>query len=119
MAQHPPAPKPETKPAAKADSKVEKTTASDPKATKVEVTTQAAKPYSVADIAKDAGVKPAVARRFLRAAGIKRPKDGCSWTDKSAAKDAIDAVQRGLKAKSASTGATPPPKAPTGPLGRA
>jgi hypothetical protein len=75
--------------------------------------------FTVSDIAKEAGVKPAVARRFLRAAQIKRPKDGWSWVDKSAAKDAIEAVTKGLKAKSAPTGATPPPKAPTGPLGRA
>jgi phage antirepressor YoqD-like protein len=117
MAQQPSAHKTETKPA-KPESK-SATSGGEPKPTKADPIAETSKPFTVNDIAKDAGVKPAVARRFLRAAQIKRPKDGWSWTDKSAAKDAIEAVQRGLKAKTAATGATPPPKPPTGTLGRA
>ena len=51
--------------------------------------------YTAADIAKDAGIKsPAVVRRILRAAAIQRPKDGWSWADKAAAKDALEAVRK-------------------------
>ncbi len=54
--------------------------------------------YTAADIAKDTGIKsPAVVRRILRAAAIKRPKDGWTWPDKAAAKDALAAVQRAQK----------------------
>ena len=54
--------------------------------------------YTTADIAKDSGVKsPAMVRRILRAAEIKKPKDGWSWPDKAAAKDALAAVQRAQK----------------------
>lgn len=53
------------------------------------------RPYTTADIAKDTGTKsPAVVRRILRAAVVKKPKDGWSWPDKTAAKDALAAVQR-------------------------
>ncbi len=53
------------------------------------------RPYTTADIAKESGIKsPAVVRRILRAAAIKKPKDGWSWPDKAAAKDALAAVQR-------------------------
>ena len=58
--------------------------------------------YTAADIAKETGVKsPAIVRRILRAAGLKRPKDGWSWTDKAAAKDALAAVQRAQKREAA------------------
>lgn len=58
-------------------------------------------PYTTVDIAKDTGVKsPAVVRRILRAAAIKKPKDGWSWPDKAAAKDALAAVQRVQKPES-------------------
>ncbi len=51
--------------------------------------------YTTADIAKESGIKsPAVVRRILRAAAVKKPKDGWSWPDKAAAKDALAAVQR-------------------------
>lgn len=51
--------------------------------------------YGTADIAKESGIKsPAVVRRILRAAAIKKPKDGWSWPDKAAAKDALEAVSR-------------------------
>ena len=51
--------------------------------------------YTTADIAKESGIKsPAIVRRILRAAAIPKPKDGWSWTDKAAAKDALAAVQK-------------------------
>ena len=51
--------------------------------------------YSVIDIAKETGVKsPAVVRRILRAAAIKKPNGGWSWADKTAAKEALAAVQK-------------------------
>ena len=51
--------------------------------------------YTTKDIAKESGIKsPAVVRRILRAADIAKPKDGWSWPDKAAAKDALAAVQR-------------------------
>ena len=51
--------------------------------------------YTTVDIAKESGIKsPAVVRRILRAAAIKKPKDGWSWPDKAAAKDALEAVSR-------------------------
>ena len=54
--------------------------------------------YTASDIAKDTGVgSPAIVRRILRAAAIKRPKDGWSWPDKAAAKDALAAVQKAQK----------------------
>lgn len=56
------------------------------------------KAYTAADIAKDTGAaSPGVVRRILRAAGLKRPKDGWTWPDKGAAKDALAAVQRAQK----------------------
>ena len=58
-------------------------------------TNEQKKAYTTTDIAKDTGVKsPAIVRRILRAAAVKKPKDGWSWTDKTAAKDALAAVQR-------------------------
>ena len=58
--------------------------------------------YTAADIAKDVGAKsPAIVRRILRAAAIKRPQDGWTWPDKAAAKDAIAAVQRAQKREAA------------------
>ena len=54
--------------------------------------------YSVIDIAKETGVKsPAIVRRILRAAAIKKPNGGWAWPDKAAAKDAVDAVQKAQK----------------------
>ena len=51
--------------------------------------------YTVSDLAKDSGLPSAsVARRILRAAQIKKPKDGWVWPDKAAAKDALEAVRR-------------------------
>ena len=51
--------------------------------------------YTVADIAQETGGKsPAVVRRILRAAAIKKPNGGWTWPDKGAAKDALAAVQR-------------------------
>ncbi len=58
-------------------------------------TNEQKRPYTTADIAKEFGVKsPAIVRRILRAAAIKKPKDGWSWPDKAAAKDALAAVSR-------------------------
>jgi len=57
--------------------------------------TESKRAYTTADIAKESGIKsPAVVRRILRAAAIPKPKDGWSWPDKAAAKDALAAVQR-------------------------
>ncbi|MHC4705512.1 MAG: hypothetical protein ACYS8I_00295 [Planctomycetota bacterium] len=54
--------------------------------------------YTAADIAKETGTQsPALVRRILRAAAIKKPNGGWSWADKSAAKDALAAVQRAQK----------------------
>ena len=56
--------------------------------------------YAVADLAKDTGVSsPALVRRILRAAGVKKPKDGWNWPDKAAAKDALEAVKRAKAAE--------------------
>ena len=50
--------------------------------------------YTTTDIAKESGVKsPAVVRRILRAAAIKKPNGGWSWSDRASAKAAIDAVR--------------------------
>ena len=58
-------------------------------------TTEPKRAYTTADIAKESGVKsPAIVRRILRAAAIKKPKDGWSWPDKAAAKDALAAVRK-------------------------
>ncbi len=63
-------------------------------------TNESKRPYGTADIAKETGdLTPAIVRRILRAAAIQRPKDGWSWPDKSAAKDALAAVQRAQKAE--------------------
>ena len=57
-------------------------------------TNETKKPYTTADIARETGTKsPAVVRRILRAAAIKRPANGWTWPDKAAAKDAPAAVQ--------------------------
>ena len=50
--------------------------------------------YSVANIAKEFKTQPAVIRRILRAAAIKKPNGGWNWPDKAAAKDALAAVSR-------------------------
>ena len=43
-------------------------------------TNEQKRPYGTTDIAKESGIKsPAVVRRILRAAAIKKPKDGWSW----------------------------------------
>ena len=61
-------------------------------------------PYTAADLAKDAGLpNAAVARRHLRATKITKPKDGWSWLDKAAAKPALEAVQKSLKAETPKT----------------
>ena len=60
--------------------------------------------YTVADIAKDTGINsPAVVRRILRAAAIKKSKDGWSWPDKAAAKDALAVVQRAQRPETKKT----------------
>ena len=58
-------------------------------------TTEQKRAYSVTNLAADTGVKsPAVIRRILRAAAIKKPSGGWNWPDKAAAKDALAAVQK-------------------------
>ena len=58
--------------------------------------------YTTADIAKESGIKSAaVVRRILRTAAITKPKDGWSWPDKAAAKDALAAVQKAQKREGA------------------
>ena len=58
-------------------------------------TTEQNRAYSVIDLAADTGIKsPAVVRRILRAAAIKKPNGGWTWPDKAAAKDALAAVQK-------------------------
>ncbi len=58
-------------------------------------TNEQTKAYTVMDIAKESGIKsPAVVRRILRAAAIKKPSGGWNWPDKAAAKDALAAVQK-------------------------
>ena len=60
------------------------------------------RPYTTADIAKESGIKsPAVVRRILRAAAIKKPDGGWTWPDKAAAKDALAAVQKAQKREAA------------------
>ena len=57
--------------------------------------TEPKRAYTTADIARESGIKsPAVVRRILRAAAIKKPKDGWAWPDKAAAKDALEAVRK-------------------------
>jgi len=64
--------------------------------------TESKQAYTTADIAKESGIKsPAIVRRILRAAAISKPKDGWSWTDKAAAKDALAAVQKAQKREAA------------------
>lgn len=54
--------------------------------------------YTAADLAKEVGLKNAsLARRYLRAAQIPKPKDGWVWADKAAAKTALDAVSRAVR----------------------
>ena len=56
-------------------------------------------PYTAVDLAKDTGLpSAAVARRYLRSAKITKPKDGWSWDSREAAKAALEAVQKSLKA---------------------
>lgn len=58
----------------------------------------ASKPFTAADLAKEVGLKDAsLARRYLRAAKLKKPKDGWRWADKAAAKSAIEAVKSATK----------------------
>ncbi len=58
-------------------------------------TNEQKKTYTTTDIAKETGVKsPAVVRRILRAAAIKKPNVGWNWPDRAAAKDALAAVQK-------------------------
>ncbi len=57
------------------------------------------KAFTARDLGKEIGIKsPAVVRRYLRSAKVQKPKDGWTWTDRSAAKSAIEAVQRAAKA---------------------
>ena len=64
--------------------------------------TEPKRAYTASDIAKDTGAgSPAIVRRILRAAGVKRPKTGWSWPDKAAAKDALAAVQKAQKSEAA------------------
>lgn len=52
-------------------------------------------PYTARDLAKDAGVPTAaLVRRYLRAGKVTKPKEGWSWPNKAAAKDALDVVRR-------------------------
>ncbi len=54
--------------------------------------------YTASDIAKETGVRsPAIVRRILRAAAIKKPNGGWNWPDRAAAKDALAAVQKAQK----------------------
>jgi hypothetical protein len=58
--------------------------------------------YTARDLAKDAGAQSAsVARRYLRAAKMQRPKEGWIWSDKAAAKSAIETVQKAVRAAKA------------------
>jgi len=67
--------------------------------TKPTAPSKAAQKYSARDLAKDAGVQSAaVARRYLRAAKVQRPKEGWTWSDKAAAKSAIETVQKAARA---------------------
>ena len=60
------------------------------------------RPFTTVDIARESGIKsPAIVRRILRAAAIPKPKDGWSWADKVAAKDATAAVQKAQKREAA------------------
>ena len=64
----------------------------------------ATSPYTAVDLAKDAGLpNAAVARRHLRATKIAKPKDGWSWDSREAAKPALEAVQKSLKAQTPKT----------------
>ena len=57
--------------------------------------TESKRAYTTVDIAKESGINsPAVVRRILRAAAIKKPDGGWNWPDKAAAKDALAAVQK-------------------------
>lgn len=53
--------------------------------------------FTAGDIAKEFKTQPAVVRRILRAAAIKKPDGGWNWPDKTAAKDALAAVQKAQK----------------------
>lgn len=56
--------------------------------------------YTTGDIAKETGVKsPAIVRRILRAAAIKKPNGGWAWPDQAAAKDALAAVQKAQRSE--------------------
>jgi len=57
--------------------------------------------YTTADIARETGVRsPAIVRRILRTAAIKKPNGGWAWADKAAAKDALAAVQKAQRSAS-------------------
>lgn len=55
--------------------------------------------FTAGDIAKEFKTQPAVVRRILRAAAIKKPNGGWAWPDKAAAKDAVDAVQKAQRSE--------------------
>ena len=58
-------------------------------------TNELKRPYTTVDIARETGARsPAIVRRILRAAAIKKPNGGWNWPDKAAAKDALAAVQK-------------------------
>ena len=54
--------------------------------------------YTARELAKEVGLPSAsVARRYLRAAEIKKPRDGWVWADKASAKDALAVVSRAVR----------------------
>ena len=56
-------------------------------------------PYTAVDLAKELKLpSAAVARRYLRSAQIEKPEGGWSWPSRDAAKGAVVAVQKSLKA---------------------
>lgn len=62
------------------------------------------KPFTAQDLAKEVKLpSAAIARRYLRAAKVTRPTEGWSWGSREAAKGAIEAVQRRLKAETPKT----------------
>ena len=82
----------------------QQTTTTKAKAATKSIEAQRAVPkYTARELAKDAGVQSAsVARRYLRAAKMQRPKEGWIWSDKAAAKSAIETVQKARAAKAES-----------------
>ena len=81
---------------------IQQTTTTKSAATTKPASSKPASKYTARDLAKDAGVQtPAIARRYLRAAKIQRPKEGWIWSDKAAAKSAIETVQKAARAAKA------------------